>query len=338
MTVSTTTSKVSYAGNGSTVAFAVNFYFLQNTDLKVTLRSALGVETVKTYGTDYTVSGAGVDSGGTVTMTTAPASGEKLVISRNAPLTQLVDYQPNDPFPATTHEQALDKLTMITQQQQEQLDRAVKTSISDTITPDQLLDSIATSAANASASATAAAGSATTAATQATNAQTSATQASTSATAAAGSATSAATSASNASSAATTAIAAAIGVSVQGYDAATAKTNVTQSFTKAQRGSVVALTDAATITPDASAGNNFSVTLGGNRTLANPTNLAAGQHGTIVITQDGTGSRTLAYGSYWKFQSGTAPTLTTTAGAVDVLAYYVESSTRITAKLLTDVK
>jgi hypothetical protein len=80
------------------------------------------------------------------------------------------------------------------------------------------------------------------------------------------------------------------------------------------------------------------VTLGGNRTLANPSNLTAGQHGVIVITQDGTGSRTLAYGSYFKFPSGTAPTLTTTASAVDVLAYYCESSTRITARLIGDTK
>jgi len=111
-----------------------------------------------------------------------------------------------------------------------------------------------------------------------------------------------------------------------------------QTFTAAQRGSVVALTDGATITPDFAAGNNFSVTLAGNRTLANPTNLTAGQAGTIVITQDGTGSRTLAYGSNWKFPGGTAPTLTTTAAAVDVIAYYVESASRITARLISDVK
>lgn len=109
-------------------------------------------------------------------------------------------------------------------------------------------------------------------------------------------------------------------------------------FGAGQRVGVVALTDGATITPDFDLSNNFSVTLGGNRTLANPTNLAAGQAGQIVITQDGTGSRTLAFGSYWKFAGGTAPTLTTTAAAVDVLAYYVESSTRITAKLILDVK
>lgn len=111
-----------------------------------------------------------------------------------------------------------------------------------------------------------------------------------------------------------------------------------QSFTAAQRGAISALTDGTTITPDFAVANNFSVTLGGNRTLANPTNLTAGQSGIITITQDGTGSRTLAFGSYWKFASGTAPTLTTTASAVDVLAYYVESSTRITARVIGDSK
>lgn len=130
----------------------------------------------------------------------------------------------------------------------------------------------------------------------------------------------------------------AIGTDVQAYDAATTKTNVNNSFSVAQRGAITALTDGSTITPNFNNANNFSVTLGGNRTLANPTNLTAGQSGVIVITQDGTGSRTLAYGSYFKFPGGTAPTLTTTASAVDVLAYYVESSTRITARLVADVK
>ena len=129
-----------------------------------------------------------------------------------------------------------------------------------------------------------------------------------------------------------------IGTDVQAYNANNAVTNAVQSFTVAQRGSITALTDGATITPDFAAANNYSLAIGGNRTLANPTNLTAGQSGAIVITQDGTGSRTLAYGSYWKFSGGTAPTLTTTASAVDVLVYYVESSTRITAKLLSDVK
>jgi hypothetical protein len=130
-----------------------------------------------------------------------------------------------------------------------------------------------------------------------------------------------------------------IGVDVQAFDADTAKTDVAQSFTAAQRGTVVTLTDGATITPDFAAGNNFSVTLGGSRTLANPTNLTAGQSGVIVVTQDGTGGRTLAFGSNWKFPGGTAPTLTTTAAnAVDVISYYVESSSRITARVVGDVK
>lgn len=106
----------------------------------------------------------------------------------------------------------------------------------------------------------------------------------------------------------------------------------------AANGTVKALTYAATVTPDFNASNHFSLTLTGNATLANPTNVTAGQSGVIVITQDATGSRTMAFGSYWKFAGGIAPTLTTTASAVDVLAYYVESSTRITARIISDVK
>ncbi len=109
-----------------------------------------------------------------------------------------------------------------------------------------------------------------------------------------------------------------------------------QTWTKGQRGEITALTDGATITPDFADSNNFSVTLGGNRTLANPTNLVAGQSGCIWITQS-TGSHTLAYGSYWDFTGGTAPTLTTTASAVDCLVYAVQSSTKITATLITNL-
>lgn len=110
-----------------------------------------------------------------------------------------------------------------------------------------------------------------------------------------------------------------------------------QTFTAGQRGEVTALTSASTITPNLADSNNFSVTLDTNATLANPTNIVAGQSGVITITQDANGSRTLAYGSYWKFAGATAPTLTTTASAVDVLVYYVESSTRITASLINNV-
>lgn len=125
----------------------------------------------------------------------------------------------------------------------------------------------------------------------------------------------------------------AVGSTVQAYNANTAVTNAAQSFTAAQRGAVTALTDGATVTPDFSLSNNWSLTLGGSRTLANPTNLTAGQTGVIVITN---GAYTLSFGGYWKFPGGTAPTLT--QNGVDVLAYYVDSSTRITARLIADVK
>ena len=96
----------------------------------------------------------------------------------------------------------------------------------------------------------------------------------------------------------------------------------------------VALTDAATVAVDMSAGFNFSLTIGGNRTLGAPSNTKNGQTGAIVITQDGTGSRTLAYHANWKFAGGTDPTLSTAAGAVDVLFYQVISSTSIIANLV----
>lgn len=88
----------------------------------------------------------------------------------------------------------------------------------------------------------------------------------------------------------------------------------------------VALADAATITPDLDTGSVFTVTLGGNRTLANPVNLAPGQSGMIVASQDGTGGRKLAFGSAWKFAGGT-PLLSTGANAVDVISFYVLSPT-----------
>lgn len=94
---------------------------------------------------------------------------------------------------------------------------------------------------------------------------------------------------------------------------------------------ITTLTDGATITPDFSASNNFTVTLGGNRTLVNPTNLVAGQSGSIFIVQDGTGSRTLAFGSYWDFAGGTAPTLSTAASAVDRIDYVVRTTGSIHA-------
>lgn len=100
----------------------------------------------------------------------------------------------------------------------------------------------------------------------------------------------------------------------------------------------VTLTDAATIAVDMSTFINATVTLGGNRTLGNPTNTVAGRSGLIQVLQDGDGSRTLAYASNWKFAGGSAPTLTTTASARDLLFYQVLSATSIYATLVADVQ
>jgi len=104
-----------------------------------------------------------------------------------------------------------------------------------------------------------------------------------------------------------------------------------QTFTAGQRGEITALTSATTITINMADSNNFSVTLGHNATFANPSNDTAGQSGSIFITQDGTGSRTASWGTDWDFAGGTAPTLTTTASAVDRVDYVVLDSSNIHA-------
>jgi len=120
-----------------------------------------------------------------------------------------------------------------------------------------------------------------------------------------------------------------IGTTIQAYDADTAKTDVAQTFSAAQRGTITALTSGATVTPDFAASNNYSLTLDQNLTIANPTNLTAGQSGSIFLVQDGTGSRTAAWGSYWDFAGAAAPVLTTTAAAIDRVDYIVRSATSI---------
>jgi hypothetical protein len=143
MTVSSTTARVSYSGNGTTTAFTVPFYFLANSQLGVSLYSSAGVETVQLLDTNYTVTGAGVTSGGTVTMTVAPATGTTLVIYRGVPLTQATDLLPNDRLPAESIEQSLDKLTMLTQQLNEGVVRSIRTPIGDSSALDMRLPTVA---------------------------------------------------------------------------------------------------------------------------------------------------------------------------------------------------
>ena len=137
MTVSTTIIKNFHNGNGSATNFAYQFRILQDTDLLVIIRTnSTGAETTKTLSTHYTVAGAGDASGGSITFTSGnvPASGETVVIRRNVPQTQAIDYIANDPFPAETHEEGLDRATMVAQQVGEESDRSIKLSRTNTMT------------------------------------------------------------------------------------------------------------------------------------------------------------------------------------------------------------
>jgi len=129
------------------------------------------------------------------------------------------------------------------------------------------------------------------------------------------------------------------------------QTDANQTFTLAQRGSITqqVSTSGGAITLNMANNNYFKVSnaagggvLGtdnsGAYTLANPSNLTAGQSGSIFITQDGTGGRTLGYGSQWHFAGGTLPVLSTAASAVDRMDYVVFSSSSIHCVLSKDIK
>ena len=110
------------------------------------------------------------------------------------------------------------------------------------------------------------------------------------------------------------------------------------SLTGGAASNITALSDGATITIDMATACNHSVTLGGNRTFAAPSNQVVGQSGSIFITQDGTGSRTASFNSAFKFVGGTAPTLSTAASAVDRIDYIIKSSNVIHCSVSLDVK
>ena len=149
MTISSTTTKNSYSGNGTQHSFAYGFKIFANGDLTVIVRAATGTETVKVLDTDYVVTNAGNANGGNVlfkfntgnssdahfsSSDKRPQSGETVLLRRNITLTQGTDYVENDPFPAESHENALDRITMIAQQLQEAIDRSLKISRTNTIT------------------------------------------------------------------------------------------------------------------------------------------------------------------------------------------------------------
>lgn len=120
MTISTDTATASYTGNGTTTAFPIPFYFLVDTDVKISKKDgATGTISVLTLNSDYTLTGAGNQAGGTATMTVAPLGGttpDQLFIERNVDAVQETAYPENGIFPAASHEKALDRLTMLVQQ------------------------------------------------------------------------------------------------------------------------------------------------------------------------------------------------------------------------------
>lgn len=117
MTVSSATASATYTGNGTTTDFSVPFYFLVDGDLKISQKDGVtGVVSVLALNSDYTLTGAGNEAGGTASFATAPATGDSIYIERNVSAVQETAYPDNSPFPAASHEMALDRLTMLDQQ------------------------------------------------------------------------------------------------------------------------------------------------------------------------------------------------------------------------------
>ena len=257
MTISTTNNRDAFTGDGSQTSYPLTYPVTDSSHVDVSVNDS----TVSS--SDYSVTLVG--STATVVFTTAPASAAKIVIRRIVPKTQTVDYVPYDTFPAETHEAALDKLTQVDQQLQEEIDRAMQMPVSDSTTStylplpsagkalkwnsggtalenstdavDGITSDAAASATAAAASAAAAATSETNAATSETNAATSATTSSTNATATAADAVS---TAADAVSTAADAVSTAADAVSTAADAATATTQASNASTSATSASTSA--------------------------------------------------------------------------------------------------
>ena len=379
MTVSSNDAKTGpYTGNGSTDAFAYDFYVEASTEIVVTLTSTASVDSTVSA-SDYSVSGVGSASGGNVTMDTPPALNEKLTITRKVPATQLVDLQNLGTVQPDIIEGALDKLTRTLQDQQTDISSALKLSPSasavDLLVPVPVADRyLAWNAAAdalenkdiASVSAislpvpVASGGTGTdtltdggvllgngTGAVQAmavladgamivgdgTTDPVAESGATLRTSIGVGTGDSPQFTAVNVGAATDTTVtrASAGVIAVEGDTVATIAN--AHTWAAPQRGTVTDIgSQASTVTVNLDTSNNHKVTLTGNAAFASPTGLdsdAIGQCGSIFITQDGSGSRAPTFNAAFDFPAGTAPTLTTTAAAVDRLDYIVVSATRL---------
>ena len=129
-----------------------------------------------------------------------------------------------------------------------------------------------------------------------------------------------------------------------GLPAGGANPATTTVYTAAQRFNPVNITNAGgngfggtTVTLNLANNNFYSIALANNITLANPTGIGNTQSGSIFLTQDSTGNRTVTFGSYWRFPSGAAPSLSTTANAQDRLDYVVFASNNIHTSVTLDL-
>lgn len=129
MTLSNDNDRADYDGDGSTTSFPTLFKFEINSEVMVVLRSASGVETTWVENTDYTLTGAGVDAGGTVVATVAPASGTHLSIVRDVPLTQETAFPIGGAFNTQDAEDAFDRVYMALQQISEVIKRSVRLAV-----------------------------------------------------------------------------------------------------------------------------------------------------------------------------------------------------------------
>lgn len=132
-TVSTTTSRNTFSGNGVTTVFPLGFQFFEASSLIVTLVQADGTEVPKTLTTDYTVSGGDGETGSVTTVSFTPATGEELVVERDEPALQGTDYVNNDTFNAETTERRLDRIVMAIQRLGDTFARALVITVGDDV-------------------------------------------------------------------------------------------------------------------------------------------------------------------------------------------------------------
>ena len=122
-----------------------------------------------------------------------------------------------------------------------------------------------------------------------------------------------------------------------GVHKSTARFEGQVSVASAVHQTITTLTDATSLVMNMATNNQFAVTLGGNRTLAAPTNLTVGQTGHIYVIQDGTGGRTLSFNAAFQFIGGVSAVMTSAAGSVDMLVFSVRASDKVDTVVLNNL-